>query len=300
MHVLTVHFNTPEMTSSLVRSLPRTTPKGRALAIHILDNCSTLRNQRILRNNVEDLPGVKLEVSDKNVGFGEGINVLADSADFDESDIIWLLNPDTRPQSKCLGLLEDELDRRVFSVVSPLIYSGDGPDPWVWYCGGSIDTRQVRVRHHLYGSRVDESPQQSFETEFITGAAPMMRVSTFRTVGGFPRDYFLYWEDAYFCSKARDLGFRLGVVPTAHLWHAVGASSGLGQTRTFYYWFARNRFVFARDIGIPRRRLIVGTGGLESARNAAKALLERRGRGSKTRAAVRGTLEGFQRARRPR
>jgi len=293
MRVLTVHFNTPELTSRLVRDFPRQTPHGRPVFIHVLDNCSTPENLRTLRANIEGLEGVTLEVSNRNVGFGEGVNALAESDVVDESDILWILNPDTRLRAGCLELLESELDSGDFAVVLPLIFSGDRADPWIWYCGGSINTRVFRVRHQLYGCHIAEAPHRPFETEFVTGAAPMMRASTYHAVGGFPRGYFLYWEDTYFSWKARNLGFRLGVVPSAHLWHAVGASSGSGQSRTYYYWAARNRFVFASDMGVPRHRLVVGRGGLESLRSVAHALLEREGRLSKASAAIRGTLEGL-------
>ena len=301
MHVLIVHFNTPELTTRLARDFPRKTPHGRSVLIHLLDNCSTSPNLRSLRANIGGMPGVTLEVSDENIGFGEGMNLLAARVVIDESDILWILNPDTRLQAGCLEILEGELDSGDFAVVSPLIYSGEMTDYWIWYCGGSISTRELRVRHQLYGCGLADSPNRPFETEFVTGAAPMMRASTFRTVGGFPRGYFLYWEDVYFCWKARDLGFRLGVVPSAHLWHQVGASSGRDQSRTFHYWHARNRFAFASDIGIPRRRLIFGRGGIESLRPVARALLvEREGRLSKASAAIRGTIRGFRSARTPR
>ena len=297
MRVLMVHFNTPELTVRLARDFPRRTSRGRTISIHILDNCSTPQNLRSLRAKTDGMQGVTLDVSDENIGFGEGMNVLAALDVIEEADVLWLLNPDTRLQAGCLDRLEDAVDSGDFAVVSPLIYSGE-TDSWIWYCGGSVSTRELRVRHRLYGHGLADSPNRPFETEFVTGAAPMMRASTFRAVGGFPRGYFLYWEDVYFCWKARELGFKLGVVPAARLWHHVGASSGSEQSRTFHYWCARNRFVFASDIGIPRRRLILGHGGLESLRTVARALfVEREGRLLKASATIRGMITGFRSAR---
>jgi GT2 family glycosyltransferase len=140
-----------------------------------------------------------------------------------------------------------------------------------------------------------------FETDFMTGAAPMMWVSAFRSVGGFPDGYFLYWEDTYFSWKAKKIGLRLGVVPAARLWHAGGASSGGCRPRsissTVYYWAARNRFVYARDTGLPRRQLMSGRGGLESMRLIVMALLEREDRLRKTQSAIRGTYDGIRQYR---
>ncbi|TQR85365.1 glycosyltransferase family 2 protein [Mycobacterium hodleri] len=297
LHVLTVHFNTPEMMSRLIENIPQQTPSGRAVYVHVLDNCSTVQNLSELRMSIEKLPAVTLEMNRVNVGFGAGINQLARSIRFGESDVLWIVNPDMRIEAGCIETLENELDKGHYNVVSPLIYTGDQNDRRIWYCGAHIDGHNLRVKHLLYGQQLADAPERPFETEFMTGAAPMMYEATFRAVGGFPEDYFLYWEDAFFSWKARELGFRLGVVPSARLWHAVGASSGLGQSRTFYYWYARNRFVFAHDFEIPRRRLLLGGGGLESVRIVGKALIERQGRLPKMRAAIRGSCHGLRRRR---
>jgi GT2 family glycosyltransferase len=242
------------------------------------------------------MKNVTLTLGEANIGYGEGLNALSRNRNIDDSDILWVVNPDTRLQADCLELLEAELDVGEYELISPLIYSGDAANAWIWYCGGAVSVPSLRAQHHLYGRETSDAPKNSFETEFITGAAPMMTAATFKAVGGFPRGYFLYWEDVYFCHKARDLGLKLGVVPAALLWHAVGASSGSGQSATYYFWSTRNRIVFAGDIGISRRQLLVGRGGIESLRHIAKALLtERDGRFLKTRAAIRGTVEGLMR-----
>lgn len=296
LRVLTVHFNTPELTSRLVRSFPERTRSGRPIAVHILDNASEPQHLTALRSGVEGLPAVSLDAGAKNLGFGEGMNVLADSY-AGEDDILWLLNPDTSFDGDCLARLEEEIDAGEFDVISPLIFRGEKSRRRIWYCGGVLDTRLIRTPHLLFGRKLNKAPDHTFETEFITGAAPMMRAATFRAVGGFPADYFLYWEDAYFSWKASRLGFRLGVAPAARLWHAVGASSGHGHTQTYYYWAARNRFTFADDIGVPHDRLVTGLASLESIRFIVQPLFERHGRLAKARAAIKGTVEGHRLAR---
>jgi GT2 family glycosyltransferase len=298
LHVLIVHFNTPELTSALVRDLPSRTPRGRRLAVQILDNSSTESNLQALRFNLRDAHFVSIETSRENIGFGAGMNLLAARNDIRSKDILWLLNPDTRLDTDCLERMESELDVGAFSIISPLIFSGVWPNTWIWYCGGSIDRGAIRVQHLHYRQPLSEARREVFETDFITGAAPMLYASTFRRLGGFPDSYFLYWEDTFLSWKARQLGLRLGVVPTARLWHAGGASSG-GYARrsistTTYYWSARNRFVYARDTGVPRRRLLSGSGGVESLRLIAMAALEHEERLLKTRSAVRGVWDGLR------
>lgn len=297
LHVLVVHFNTPDLITSLMNGIPRQTPGGREVLIHVVDNCSTPDNARMLRENVRAMADVTLEFNSDNIGFGAGMNQLAGRSGIEPTDLVWLLNPDTQLEPGCLDQLERALDAGEFSVVSPLIYSGDETAAWIWYSGGSVDPRNLRVQHELWGQPCSLAPTEPFETEFITGAAPMMTAATFRTVGGFPPGYFLYWEDTYFSWKARTLGLRLGVVPAARLWHAAGASSGHGQSQTFYYWFTRNRFAYASDTGVPRRQLISGRGGFETLRPLVRALKEPNDRFPKARAAVRGTIDGLRRRR---
>lgn len=294
-HVLIVHFNTPELTLALLRDIPRTTPRGRQVFIHILDNCSTKDNIDALRRDLQSADNVTLRESASNIGFGRGMNYLAGSNSIHDSDIIWLLNSDTRLEPDCVEILERELDLGQFDMISPLIYVGVGPDASVWYCGGRFIFPEVRIEIPLYGRPLSEAPWAPFETEFVTGAAPMMRAAAFRAVGGFPPGYFLYWEDTYLSWKAQELGLRLGVIPSARIWHAVGASSGHGLSQTYYYWFARNRLTFARDLGIPKWRLFVGRGGIGTFRNMVRALGERDDRLPKIKAVARGTLDGLRR-----
>ncbi|WP_328351382.1 glycosyltransferase family 2 protein [Mycobacterium sp. NBC_00419] len=294
LHVLTVHYNTPELTARLVTSFPTHTPAGREIRVHVLDNASQPQHLQTLHDAIDGVPGVTLDISRHNVGFGEGINRLAGRDDIAPSHTIWLLNPDTLLEPGCLEALEAELDAGRFAAVSPLIFSGEGKASWIWYCGGDISIQQLRVRHQLYGSPVTAAEQDPFDTEFVTGAAPMMRAATFHDIGGFRRGYFMYWEDAYFSWQIRQQGARLGVVPAARLWHAVGASSGYGQSRTFYYWSTRNRFTFAADIGLSRWQVVKGRRGLECLRPVVHALREKEGRYSKAGHAIRGTIDGFR------
>jgi GT2 family glycosyltransferase len=90
------------------------------------------------------------------------------------------------------------------------------------------------------------------------------------------------------------MGYQLGVVPIAHVWHAVGASSNDSQSKNFYFWSARNRFIYASDVGLTRRQLILGRGALNSLRFVASALSQRNSRFTKALAALRGTFAGFK------
>lgn len=299
LRVLIVHFNTPDMAVRLVRSLPRRSPAGRDVLIEITDNASSAESLRELQNMVAHQGNVHLRVNEQNVGFGEAHNQMAFASDVGENDVLWLLNPDVELTHNALEDLEGELDRGAYSAVSPLIVSGDGDARWIWFAGGTLDERRVRVRHLRYGDRmVPIEKADPFPTEFLTGAALMIKASVFRRVGGFPKGYFLYWEDAMLSWKVRGLGETMAVVPMATIWHAVGASSGTGETPTFFYWAARNRVQFAVDTGHSFWDLLVGAGSMETYRFLLRALRGREGRLSRLWAATRGTWNGLSRSSR--
>ncbi len=295
LHVLIVHFNTPELTIQLVNELLEKCSFNNDISIHILDNCSTPKNLRKIDGISRTNPLVTLDVSDQNIGFGAGINLLVSMyLSGGDREILWILNPDTRIMDGCVDSLVEELKIGKFAIISPLIYTGANDKFKIWYCGGSISFPKIRAKHLWYGQSLAHAPNRTFETDFITGAAPMMYASTFLNIGGFSNAYFLYWEDAHFCWKARQLGYQLGVVPFAHVWHAVGASSDDSQSKNFYFWSARNRFIYATDVGVDRRQLVLGRGALNSLRIVASALLQRNGRFTKAHAALRGTYAGFK------
>ncbi len=295
LHVLIVHFNTPDLTARLVEDLSLQTINGRNVFVHILDNCSTKTNQTKLLHLAGDYDFVTIDLNENNVGFGAGINLLVSnySSILGENEILWILNPDTRIMDNCVEVLINELELGIFEVISPLICSGDLNTQKIWFCGGSFNMSEFRVQHSLFDRPLIEAPHESFETSFITGAAPMMRVSTFNEVGGFPLGFFLYWEDVYFCWRAGQLGKALGVVPAAQLWHAVGSSSKNVRGRNFYYWIARNRFVFADKVGVRRRQLVLGSGALETLKMLVRPLLGGGPRLSNTYSAFRGTISGL-------
>jgi GT2 family glycosyltransferase len=216
-----------------------------------------------------------------------------------DDDVLWLLNPDTEILGDGLAVLEAELDRGEHALVSPVIVSGTSDAPWLWYAGGTLDVHKMRVQHLRYGTPATALSESEgpFVTEYVTGAAPMLRAGTFRAAGGFPDHYFLYWEDALLSWKVREAGHSLAVVPGARIWHAVGASSGSGQSATFYYWSPRNRVRFATDLGQPAWRLVVGAGASETLRVFFRALKEPSDRGAKLLAALRGTAHGLRDAR---
>jgi GT2 family glycosyltransferase len=70
------------------------------------------------------------------------------------------------------------------------------------------------------------SSRAPVEVEAICGACILMRSETFRKVGGFSPEYFMYAEDMDLCAKVRRSGLKVFHVPSAAVLHHGGRSSG--------------------------------------------------------------------------
>jgi GT2 family glycosyltransferase len=297
LYVVTVHYDCADELDRMLTSLPRRTPAGGSIRVHVLDNdsaeCAAAAAVCAAHHDLVE----SFTISGTNLGFGEGVNSLVASLDVAGEAMLWILNPDTVVMPGCLDALEPAWLRGDYDVMSPAIVTGAQPRERIWYCGGSLDERSVAVRHLRDGSLVRDIPDEPFETGFITGAAPLMRLGTFRKAGGFPSGYFLYWEDVALSHRARALGYRFGVIPAARLWHEEGASSGgVGLSGNFYYYATRNRLHFAQtELRMTPRQCLAPRPLVEGLRYIARALREREQPLAKGVAAIRGSRDGLLR-----
>lgn len=293
--VLVVSYNSAAMVGRLVDSLASLEERG-SLKVYILDNCSTVEGEveRLHAVAIESSVEVEVLSADRNVGFGAGVNRLLNTIGASASDFVWVLNPDTRVAPDSLRFLTDSLVKQGFDLVSPRIV---GPDlRTVWYAGGFLDRKAVRAVHMLDTPLCTKPPEtETIAVDFITGAAPFARARTWRQLGGFPEDYFMYWEDVEVSELARGAGLRCGCNQVSIVVHDEGGSSrgaSRGRSTTYYYYQMRNRFVFALRMGFINR-LITIPGLVETGKGILRPLIhEKTGRLPKFSAACRGLIAG--------
>lgn len=235
------NYRTPSETLEAVESLKRTAYQD--LAILVVDNDSRdgLGVQLAARH-----PDVRFIVNEDNLGFAGGYNTGIRAALNEGVKYVLLMNSDAIADPRMLGQLVSvcESDPGV-GIISPTIFSGDGHR--IWYQGGSINRILGYTRHPGRGETSLRLKNEPAETEYVSGCVMMVRREVFDAVGLLDEDYFLYYEDADFCDKARK-DFRILVHPKASALHKVGSSVGAGDSRELpplrAYYFSRNMFIF--------------------------------------------------------
>lgn len=114
----------------------------------------------------------------------------------------------------------------------------------LWYAGGSFDWDHVLSKHR----GVDEVDTGQYdnreETGFITGALVLYDKSVLDVVGDWDESYFLYYEDADYCIRAKKAGIRLVYDPSVVIWHKTSQSTGGSGSDIHVKYQTKNRLRF--------------------------------------------------------
>lgn len=289
LHIAVVNYNSSGELLSCIRSIPPHTYDS----LVVIDNASNAKNRALLQEtDFSSLP-VNIVYSSVNSGFGVAMNHAIALLEAEQSDYVWLLNPDMVVNEAAVMQMRAVLNSGRADIVSPVITTGDSAD-LIWYAGGTMDLRRGCTSHE---KRDPEGAADAISrVSFMTGAAPMMKLSTWQQLGGFRADLFLYWEDADLSLRAVAQGVKMAVVHHARVWHKVGgSSSNLGKSELWYYFMHRNRLIVCGQY-YPKASLLVGTGATFTLRLLVRACREREGTLRKIFASIRGIMDGMRRS----
>ncbi len=192
-------------------------------------------------------PDVAFLRNENNLGFSGGCNVGIRRALEGEAAYILLFNSDALATPELIERLVRyaESHPRV-GVLGPTILAEDGNS--VWYQGGILNRILGYTSHPGMGQSLPKMSGVARATDFIPGAAMLVRRDVFERVGLLDEDYFLYLEDVDLSERAREAEFGVVYCPSATALHKVSASAGVRGTNVMTplraYYFARNMILF--------------------------------------------------------
>ena len=222
----------------------------------VVDNGSTDDSQEKL--SVYNLPNMKYKFieTNENLGYAGGNNVGMKYAYKEGFDYMILLNNDViLPKDILIKLVNVAEKDKEIGLLVPKMYFAEGYEfhkerykkedlgKVIWYAGGFIDWKNVYSTHR----GVDEVDHGQYnkeeEIEAANGACLLIRKEVVKDVGYLRDKYFMYWEDADYCVRAKKAGWKVVYTPETELWHKVSASSGIGSNLNDYF-LTRNRLDF--------------------------------------------------------
>ena len=191
--------------------------------IVIVDDCS--RDETLFANFVFS-GGIRLVRNSANSGFVRTCNRGFEAA---RGEYVVFLNNDTQVKPRWLDELYETLrrDPKIGIVGSKLLF----PDGRLQECGGII----WRLGDGWNWGRDQDPADPRFcymrDTDYVSGAALMIKSSLFRELGCFDEEYApAYYEDTDLCFKVRQRGYRTVVQPASEIIHFEGASAGTSIT----------------------------------------------------------------------
>jgi len=181
------------------------------LEVIVVDNAS---GDGSVDRITKEFPDVRMLALEENRGFAAGCNAGAQVA---TGEVIAFLNNDARPDREWVSAAAAVLDRDgSVACVASKILDWDGE---------LVDFVDAGLGFYGHGFKVHagepDSPAYDREADvlFASGAAMVVRASTFREVGGFDERYFLFFEDVDLGWRYWLLGYRVRYVPASLTYH---------------------------------------------------------------------------------
>lgn len=174
----------------------------------------------------------------ENLGFGAGSNRAAAVA---QGKYLLFCNPDTEFLS---GDIREAIRffERNSGIIGFRLVDADGR-PERWSVGTDVSLWEI-ARNNLGlppGKRLWES-RRTIEAGRVSGAAFMMSKDLFDHLDGFDEDFFLYFEDADLCHRARQAGHAVLYHPTIAFNHQCGHSMPNHTEQKRHYYASQSRY----------------------------------------------------------
>lgn len=236
--IITVNFNQTEVTCALLESLNKISYPN--FEVIVVDNHSTQDDPNLIKQR---FPNVVFIQSPINYGFAAGNNYGLMRA---RGEYVLLLNNDIEVPVHFMEPLIDKLERYPdIGAVSPKIKFYYQPDT-IQYAGYT-PIGKITMRNSSIGYREKDRGQydEDSETAYAHGAAMMVPMHIVKEIGLMSYIFFLYYEEADWCARIKQSGYKIYYVGNSYVLHKESVSTGKMSILKIYYQ-NRNRIVFMR------------------------------------------------------
>jgi GT2 family glycosyltransferase len=177
----------------------------------VVDNNSSDNTLKII---IEKFPEVVLLPQDMNRGFGVANNIGISYAIKNGAGAVFLLNQDAYAGKDCIGnLVKISKIKTDYGIISPLHFNGNG---------NALDYsfQKLAYMSPLISDLITKQYSKDiYDFKFINAAAWFIPKDVFLKVGGFDPMFFMYGEDDNFSQRVLYYCFKVGVIPSAEIFH---------------------------------------------------------------------------------
>ena len=241
--VVVLNWNGVDDTLRCLESLAKIDyPQFRVL---VVDNGSTDDSRDRLRL-FRPCYALDLLETGRNLGYAGGNNFGVKRALDLGAKWLLILNNDTTVSPDLLTQLTNAAERNPSAGVfcARVMYSE--PSKIVSFDGARWNVRRARMERPGQDKPEHTLSREDHVTDYACGAALFFHADVTRKIGLLDERFFLVWEDADWCFRARAAGWQCIVVPKAKVWHKVGSSFGSEDSPLRTYFTVRNRLLWCK------------------------------------------------------
>lgn len=234
--IVVVNWNAGHQLYDCIRSIQKYGVPCVANTI-VVDNASNDGSEK----TVENMTGVQVICTGKNLGFGKACNLGAQNS---KSEYLLFLNPDAALYSdtlpKVLSFMQNPINAKVgicgvqlideFGHISKSCSRFPSAMNFVFHTIG-LDRFFPKLGHFM----TEWDHKQTREVDHVIGAFFLVRRVVFDALKGFDERFFVYLEDLDFSLRARNAGWHSVYFADVEAFHAGGGTSNkIKATRLFY------------------------------------------------------------------
>lgn len=209
-------------------------------------------------------------VTDSNRGYAAASNLGAAALSKEKGvTTIAFLNPDVRLAGPSLTELCGRMAKRpdVGVATGPIVTESGQRIPSAWgptsvrralAFGAGLDNIRLRsAAGATMGPRISTSDASTLVDEMrveghVIGGTMLVRRACFDELGGFDEHFFLYWEDADLCRRAREAGWQIRLLPCTPIVHTESDVSSDGvDADDRWEWFVEGASRFGAKHLVP-------------------------------------------------
>lgn len=263
LSIIIVNYNTREYVLKCLESIYREeyARDPERVEILVVDNASVDGSMEAVHRQ---FPQVKTMVNRDNLGFAKANNQALGPS---RGRYALLLNSDTEVIPPALKTLVEFMDTNPRTAVTgsrvlnpDMSFQGSArkfPTPKTALFGRTTIFTKLFPRNPITREEVlcfDENinGNSPFETDWVSGAALAVRREAFEQVGLLDEDFFMFWEDADWCKRFHDAGWKVYCVPASQIIHYGGAAIDQRSLRTIIAFHqSAYRYYYKHNIKSP-------------------------------------------------
>lgn len=226
-----VNYNGLDDTNACVDSLLHCSYKN--LKVIIVDNNS--EKSKAEYNDIITRDKCEIIYEKENIGFAGANNDGIRYALKYNPDYLLIINNDTVVTPDFLNPLIKtcEEDEKVGIATGKIYYFDD--KEILWFGGSYYDKKLCEYKIDGIGNREEERHNNKREIAFATACLWLLPVDLIQKVGFMSEDYFLYYEDADYCERVKQKGYKIVYEPTSVIYHKESRSTKRGSDLYHYY-----------------------------------------------------------------